>query len=42
MLHRRDFAKLALAAVPALAARSAPAPRTIVKPPKLADGDWSG
>jgi muramoyltetrapeptide carboxypeptidase len=42
MLHRRDFARLALAATPALLARSAPAPRTIVKPRKLSEGDTVG
>jgi hypothetical protein len=43
MLHRRDFARLALAETPALLARSAPpAPRTIVKPRKLSEGDTVG
>ena len=42
MLHRRDFAKLALAAAPALLAQSAPAPRAILKPRKLSAGDTVG
>jgi len=42
MLHRRDFAKLALAAAPALVAGSAPAPRAILKPRKLSAGDTVG
>jgi muramoyltetrapeptide carboxypeptidase len=42
MLDRRDLAKLALAAAPALIARGAPAPRSILKPRKLSAGDTVG
>ena len=42
MLHRRDFAKLALVASPALLVQSAPAPRVILKPRKLSEGDTVG
>jgi muramoyltetrapeptide carboxypeptidase len=42
MLHRRDFARLALVATPALFVQSAPAPRAILKPRKLSEGDTVG
>jgi muramoyltetrapeptide carboxypeptidase len=42
MLDRRDLAKLALAAAPALIVRGAPAARTILKPRRLSAGDTVG
>lgn len=43
MLHRRDFARLALASAPVLLARGAPSTtRPLLKPGKLSEGDTVG
>jgi muramoyltetrapeptide carboxypeptidase len=42
MLHRRDFARLTLAAAPALLTRAAPPAAPLVKPRKLQAGDTVG